>query len=108
MPRTWIVTQATSPARSSTVASPLPSGEPGPGASAAPGSAAEGSVDGDTAHLFQSKAEYYEPAGAVSWDVAMTVTPPDWRVQVKKGDVLSTQTTYDVSNASWSSSVSPG
>ncbi len=71
------------------------------GASAAPGSAAEGSVQGDTAHLFSSKAEYYEPAGAVSWDVAMTVTPPDWRVQVKKGDVLSMQTTYDVSNASW-------
>jgi plastocyanin len=71
------------------------------GASAAPGSAAAGSVQGDTAHLFSSTAEYYEPAGAVSWDVAMTVTPPDWRVQVKKGDVLSMQTTYDVSNASW-------
>jgi plastocyanin len=71
------------------------------GASAAPGSAAEGSVEGDTAHLFESEAQYWEPAGAVSWDVAMTVTPEDWRVQVRKGDVLSVQTTYDVSNASW-------
>ena len=71
------------------------------GASAQPGSAAEASVVGDTAHIFQSKADYYEPAGAVSWDVSMTVTPLDWRVQVKKGDVLSMQTTYDVSNASW-------
>ena len=25
-------------------------------------------------------AKYFEPAGAVSWDVAMEVTPPDWRV----------------------------
>ena len=27
--------------------------------------------------------------------------PDDWRVAIKKGDVLSTQTTYDVSQASW-------
>ena len=31
----------------------------------------------DTAHLFSSVAKYYEPAGAVSWDVSMYVTPPD-------------------------------
>ena len=31
----------------------------------------------------------------------MTATPADWRVQVKKGDVLSMQTTYDSSDASW-------
>ncbi len=30
---------------------------------------------GNTAHLFRSVAKYYEPAGAVSWDVAMTGTP---------------------------------
>ena len=71
------------------------------GASAAPGSDAEGSVEGDTAHLFRSEAKYWEPAGAVSWDVAMTVTPADWKVNVKKGDVLSMQATYDVRNASW-------
>ena len=45
--------------------------------------------------LFRSEAKYYEPAGAVSWDVSMTVTPPDWRVQLRKGDVLSVSGTYD-------------
>jgi plastocyanin len=71
------------------------------GASAAPGSDATGSVEGDTAHVFRSEAKYFEPAGAVSWDVAMTVAPPEWRVAIKQGDTLSTQTTYDVTNASW-------
>ena len=46
------------------------------------------SVRGDTAHLFRSDAEYFEPAGAVSWDVAMTATRPDWKVKLRKGDVL--------------------
>ena len=59
------------------------------------------SVKGDKAHLFRSEAVYYEPAGAVSWDVALTVTQPDWMVSVKKGDVLSTTTTYDSARASW-------
>src|SRR6185503_15171740 len=27
---------------------------------------------GSNVHLFSSRANYYEPAGAVSWDVAMT------------------------------------
>ena len=31
--------------------------------------------DGRTVPLFRSEAKYFEPAGAVSWDVAMTVTP---------------------------------
>src|SRR5438874_1149068 len=44
---------------------------------------------------------YYEPAGAVSWDVSMTATPPDWRVAVKKGDTLSISVTYDTVRASW-------
>jgi plastocyanin len=51
--------------------------------------------------LFRSKAKYFEPAGAVSWDVSMTATRPSWRVAVKKGDVLSTKVTYDTSRASW-------
>ena len=55
----------------------------------------------DTAHLFTSEAHYYEPAGAVSWDVAMTATRSDWRVAVKAGDVLSTTATYDSARASW-------
>jgi hypothetical protein len=53
------------------------------------------------AHLFRSSAHYWEPAGAVSWDVAMTATRPDWKVDVRKGDVLSTTATYDSKRASW-------
>ncbi len=70
-----------------------------PGATASPEAAA--SVKGDTAHLFRSAATYYEPAGAVSWDVAMSVTPEDWKVNVKAGDVISTTATYDTKRASW-------
>jgi hypothetical protein len=44
---------------------------------------------GRTVEVFRSRAHYYEPAGAVSWDVSMTATPPNWRVAIKKGDVLS-------------------
>ena len=58
-------------------------------------------ADGDTVHLFKSMANYFEPAGAVSWDVAMTVTPPDWRVQIHKGDQLRITSTYDSTRSSW-------
>ncbi|MFL5782276.1 MAG: hypothetical protein ACJ760_13260 [Thermoleophilaceae bacterium] len=51
--------------------------------------------------LFRSQAKYFEPAGAVSWDVSMTATRPSWRPAIKKGDVLSTNVTYDTSKASW-------
>jgi len=56
---------------------------------------------GRTVNLFRSQAKYYEPAGAVSWDVSMTATKPDWRVQLKRGDVLSVSGTYDTRRASW-------
>ena len=56
---------------------------------------------GNTAHLFRSVAKYYEPAGAVSWDVAMTGTRPDWRVKLRRGDVLSTSATYDTKRGAW-------
>jgi plastocyanin len=56
---------------------------------------------GKTRRLFRSHAKYFEPAGAVSWDVAMTATRPDWKVKVKKGDVLSVNATYDTSRGSW-------
>jgi plastocyanin len=56
---------------------------------------------GRTAPLFRSKARYFEPAGAVSWDVAMTATPRNWRVKLRSGDVLSTSATYDTRRASW-------
>jgi plastocyanin len=65
----------------------------------------EGTVDGDIASeikpLFRSNAHYYEPAGAVSWDVSMEATRPEWRVRVKPGDTVSIDATYDVSKASW-------
>ena len=57
--------------------------------------------DGKDAHLFESKAKYYEPTGAVSWDVSMTATRDDWAVAVQPGDVLKISATYDTSRASW-------
>ena len=57
--------------------------------------------DGRTVRLFTSKAHYWEPAGAVSWDVAMTEPPKTWSVAIKKGDVLAVHGVYDVSKASW-------
>lgn len=59
------------------------------------------SVHGSTARLFESKAHYFEPAGPVSWDVAMTATPENWRVGLRQGDVLKTTATYDSKHASW-------
>ncbi len=56
---------------------------------------------GRTARIFRSEAKYFEPAGAVSWDVAMTVTKPNWRVALKAGDTLSIHATYDTRKASW-------
>jgi plastocyanin len=56
---------------------------------------------GKTVRLFRSVAKYFEPAGAVSWDVAMTATRKDWRVKVRRGDVLSVSATYDSRRASW-------
>jgi len=57
--------------------------------------------DGRTIPLFRSVANYFEPAGAVSWDVAMTATKPEWRVAVNPGDELSVSATYDTRRASW-------
>jgi hypothetical protein len=56
---------------------------------------------GNTAHLFRSVAKYFEPAGAVSWDVAMTGTPLDWRVKLRRGDVLTTSATYETRRGAW-------
>jgi plastocyanin len=57
--------------------------------------------NGRTVELFRSRAHYFEPAGPVSWDVSMTATPPNWRVAVKKGDVLWVSGTYDSRRSSW-------
>ncbi len=59
------------------------------------------SVKGNTAHLFRSNAKYWEPAGAVSWDVAMTATRPDWKVKLRRGDTLKVTATYDSKRAAW-------
>jgi len=69
------------------------------GATGLPGHTKPGSPD--TAHLFTSVASYFEPAGGVSWDVAMSATPDTWRVAVHKGDVMSISTTYNSKDASW-------
>jgi plastocyanin len=71
------------------------------GAGATAPDAAKASIQDDKAHVFRSDAIYYEPAGAVSWDVSMTATRPDWRVAVKKGDVMSVSASYDSARASW-------
>ncbi len=64
-----------------------------------------GNVDGDdpseVRQLFRSDARYYEPAGAVSWDVSMEATPREWRIHVKGGDTVSVNATYNVKKASW-------
>ncbi len=64
-----------------------------------------GSVDGndpsEVKPLFHSDAHYYEPAGAVSWDVSMKATRPEWRISLKEGDTVSIDVTYDVEKASW-------
>jgi hypothetical protein len=57
--------------------------------------------DGVTKRIFRSRANYFEPAGNVSWDVAMSATTDNWKVAIKKGDILSTTATYDTSRASW-------
>jgi len=56
--------------------------------------------NGVTKMLFRSKAKYWEPMGKVSWNVAMTATPKNWRIKVQPGDVISTRATYDTSKIS--------
>ena len=55
----------------------------------------------ESKRLFRSRARYYEPAGAVSWDVAMEATRRNWRISLKPGDKVYIDTTYDVRRASW-------
>lgn len=62
---------------------------------------AAGDSAGEVKRLFRSDAKYYEPAGAVSWDVSMKATPRSWRVRLKPRDVVEINVTYDVKRASW-------
>jgi hypothetical protein len=57
--------------------------------------------NGKTVRIFRSRANYYEPSGATSWDVAMSASAPGWRVHLRRGDILSTNATYDTTRASW-------
>jgi len=57
--------------------------------------------NGRTVRVFKSRAKYWEPAGPVSWDVSMTATKPNWRVALKKGDVVSITGTYGTRRGSW-------
>lgn len=51
--------------------------------------------------LFRSEAEYFGNKPPVSWDMAMTVTPNDWRAALKPGDRLRVTATYETQIASW-------
>jgi hypothetical protein len=51
--------------------------------------------------LFRSYARYFDKRGPISWDMAMTATPTDWRPQVNPGDVLRISATYETRRASW-------
>jgi hypothetical protein len=73
-----------------------------PGATVTPakGGPVPGAVP-NSVRIFRSRAHYFDPRGPVSWDLAMTHTPPGWRVHINKGDTLRISTTYDSSRSSW-------
>lgn len=60
-----------------------------------------GDVSTEVKRLFRSDARYYEPAGAVSWDVSMEATRRNWRISLEPGDRVFVNVTYDVRRASW-------
>ena len=55
----------------------------------------------NSVRIFRSQAHYWDPRGAVSWDMAMTKSPANWRVAVRAGDTLRVSATYDVARQSW-------
>jgi hypothetical protein len=59
-----------------------------------------GTVPGSV-RLFRSDAHYFDRRGPISWDMAMGATAADWRPQVRAGDVLSVNATYETRRASW-------
>lgn len=74
-----------------------------PGATVAR-SGATSPIPGDvpnSVEVFRSQAHYWDPRGAVSWDMAMTKTAPNWRVALKAGDTLRVTATYDTKRQSW-------
>jgi hypothetical protein len=51
--------------------------------------------------IFNSRAIYFDKRGPVSWDLAMTVTPRNWRVRIRAGDKLRLNAVYDAQQSSW-------
>ena len=51
--------------------------------------------------VFTSEAKYWDKDGPVSWDMAMTVTKPDYRLRVRAGDKIRLNAVYDSQQASW-------
>jgi plastocyanin len=64
----------------------------------------DGPVPGDvpnSVRIFRSRAHYFDKRGPVSWDVALTHTPANWRVHINQGDKLRITSTYDSKRSSW-------
>jgi hypothetical protein len=55
----------------------------------------------NSVRLFRSVAHYWDRRGPISWDMAMSATPSDWRVHVRPGDTLRISATYETRRASW-------
>jgi hypothetical protein len=55
----------------------------------------------NSVRLFRSYAHYWDKRGPISWDMAMTATPSNWRVRVRPGDTLRVSATYETRRASW-------
>ena len=58
-------------------------------------------LEPNSVRLFRSQADYWDKRGPISWDMAMTGTPQDWRPAVQAGDTLRVSATYDTTRASW-------
>jgi hypothetical protein len=62
--------------------------------------AVKGSVP-HSVRLFRSSAHYFGHRAPNSWDFAMGATAPDWRPEVRAGDVLRISSTYNTTLGSW-------
>ncbi len=65
------------------------------------GGTTAGDDPAEVKRVFRSDAHYWEPAGAVSWDVGLTVARRGWRIHLEPGDTISISATYNVRRASW-------
>lgn len=65
-------------------------------------SVARGQGPGErTRRIFNSDAVYWDPGGPISWDMSMTITKPDWKVEIRPGDRLLMNAVYETQRASW-------